>query len=264
MAFDPFQLDVRHASLDVVLTAAKHSDGPSVIRALNDPRVHLNLDRPPFPYTEDDWESWFKHVRDINETSRQEWQAMVAEDQDNERSRRRTRWIGSKAWSSTIRVRDVRSDAPLANDKTEVMIGSIDVHRSGFPGILDGQEQEAAVARNNSLAAGDPRIVWEIGFYLTAEYHGRGIMPAVVQTLRDKVLVDLMNVHTLVGTYFHGNDASRRVFEKCGFEFQAMLPGRILLPDSKARETGNRIGLGIMRWTRAGASKSGISDDQSI
>lgn len=144
------------------------------------------------------------------------------------------------------------------------MIGSVDVHRSGFPGVFDRQEQEAAVARNDSLAAGDPRIVWEVGFYLTAEYHGRGIMPAVLQTLRDKVLVPCMNVHTLVGTYFQGNDASRRVFEKCGFEFQAMLPGRILLPDSKARETGNSIGLGVMRWTRAGGSKGRISDNQSI
>ncbi|KIV89042.1 hypothetical protein PV10_08656 [Exophiala mesophila] len=267
MAFDPFQLHVPHASLDVVVTAAKHEDGPTVIRALNDPRVHLNLDQPPFPYTEADWESWFKHVKEINDRTREEWQAMATSDEKRDvETSRSTRWIGSKGWGSMIRVRVAKSDASVFgnnSDRTEVMIGTIDVRRSGFPGVVDRQEQAAAVAFNDSLPLGDPGIVWEVGYYLISEYHGRGIMPATLQTLRSKVLVPLMNVHILTGYYFEGNDASRRVFEKCGFQAQGMVPDALVLPDSKARASGNSIGMGIMRWTRAGDSQDEMDASQS-
>ncbi len=48
------------------------------------------------------------------------------------------------------------------------------------------------------------------------------------------------------------NDASRRVFEKCGFVFEKMVSDMIEMPESKIGEKVRKVGLGIMRWEGVG------------
>lgn len=144
---------------------------------------------------------------------------------------------------------------PLAPGSIQPFIGEITVRRSGFPEIADVESQRKATEANATLAAGDPSIVWEIGFYLIPEYHGKGIMPTVLASLIERVLIPYMNVHRLIGSYFEHNVASRRVFEKCGFQFLAFVPKAVTLPEVKFKASGfkdREIALGVMEWQRNG------------
>lgn len=284
MPLDPFHLAVSHPTVQLILTPSRHSDGLSIVPAMNDRRVYMNLDAPPYPYTQGDWDSWFSFVSGVNATAAREWDDMTTrehtqeqgqdkENQDRSQHREKEKkqekkWIGAKGWSSTIRAIvqspdsgfDMNSSEPpepqsslrdddTASGQTEIFIGSIDIRRCGLPQILDAEERKAAVARNNALQAGDPAIVWEVGFYLIPEYQGKGIMPVVLRTLRDRILVPYLNVHVMVGTYFDGNAASKRVFEKCGFSSEGMVEECIWVPESKV-PGGKMTGMGVMRWTR--------------
>lgn len=74
----------------------------------------------------------------------------------------------------------------------------------------------------------------------------------MLRTIINQILVPYMNIHTLIGTYFEYNTPSRRVFEKCGFEYVQLVPGAITLPPTKTDGViGRKVGLGVMRWQRA-------------
>ena len=63
----------------------------------------------------------------------------------------------------------------------------------------------------------------EIGYVLSKDYWGRGLMPeavrAVIRWLFDEVKLDFI----IVG-HFTRNDRSRRVIEKCGFRYIKTIP----------------------------------------
>ena len=63
----------------------------------------------------------------------------------------------------------------------------------------------------------------EIGYVLSKDYWGRGLMPeavrAVIDWLFDEVGLDFI----IVGHFTH-NDRSRRVIEKCGFTYVKTIP----------------------------------------
>lgn len=63
----------------------------------------------------------------------------------------------------------------------------------------------------------------EIGYVLSKDYWGRGLMPeavkAVIRWLFDDVKLDFI----IVGHFPH-NDRSRRVIEKCGFQYVKDIP----------------------------------------
>lgn len=76
-------------------------------------------------------------------------------------------------------------------------------------------------------------------------------MPTALRTLMTEILIPYMNVHTLFGTYFGHNAASKRVFEKCGFTFVTMVPDAITVNEAKIGGVkGRKVGLGVMRWER--------------
>ena len=58
----------------------------------------------------------------------------------------------------------------------------------------------------------------EFGFDLLPEYWGRGIMPEAVRAVTDYCFHALHYDFVSAG-YFHGNQRSRRVIEKCGFHY---------------------------------------------
>lgn len=66
----------------------------------------------------------------------------------------------------------------------------------------------------------------------------------------EKFFVPYMNAHHITGTFFDHNAASKRVFEKNGFEFVSMTPDAFEIAESKVGIKGKRVGLGMMKWER--------------
>ena len=58
----------------------------------------------------------------------------------------------------------------------------------------------------------------EIGYWIGVPYWGLGLIPEAVRELIRHGFEDL-NLHSLWCAYFEGNDKSRRVQEKCGFQY---------------------------------------------
>ena len=63
----------------------------------------------------------------------------------------------------------------------------------------------------------------EIGYVLSKDYWGRGLMPEAVRaTIR--WLFDDVGLDFVIVGHFTRNDRSRRVIEKCGFEYVKTIP----------------------------------------
>ncbi len=58
----------------------------------------------------------------------------------------------------------------------------------------------------------------EIGYVLSKDYWGRGLMPEAVQTVI-RYLFDTVNLDFILVGHFDWNSQSRRVIEKCGFSY---------------------------------------------
>jgi hypothetical protein len=81
---------------NIIITPSRYSDGDAVIELLSDPRVYMNLAGPPYPYGQEEWDSWFpileKASKDIKGMAR-----------SREVKKRRWPWkaMGDRsAWSS--------------------------------------------------------------------------------------------------------------------------------------------------------------------
>jgi L-amino acid N-acyltransferase YncA len=86
--------------------------------------------------------------------------------------------------------------------------------------------------------------------FLSPEEHGRGIMPVALRLLMEKYLIPSLNAHRVIGVFFDYNTASKRVFEKNGFEFMGVTPNAIELSEAKTGVKGKKVGLGTMIWER--------------
>lgn len=81
------------------------------------------------------------------------------------------------------------------------VIGSVGIHeKDNFPEEYKGKNQR------------------EIGYVLSKDYWGRGIMPEAVKKVIEYAFDD-MKLDLLWCGHFTINNRSRRVIEKCGFEF---------------------------------------------
>jgi RimJ/RimL family protein N-acetyltransferase len=58
----------------------------------------------------------------------------------------------------------------------------------------------------------------EIGYWIGAPYWGQGFIPEAVRELMRRAFTDL-GITALWCGYFDGNEKSKRVNEKCGFQF---------------------------------------------
>ena len=154
-----FTIPVPHPTLKLALTPHRESDGSAVVPAFNHPSIYMNLNNPPFPYTEKDWIDWFANIRKIYEENLASLPVIRSEQQSPELSDdwEKRKWIGR--WHSPIR--DISDDitAPGAGK----FIGDIGVARQTFMHIVDPEEQQKLKAENDSLSRGDPRIKWMIG-----------------------------------------------------------------------------------------------------
>lgn len=72
-----------------------------------------------------------------------------------------------------------------------------------------------------------------LGFVLSKDYWGLGLMPEAVKEVI-RYCFDDLKLDFLVGGFFSFNNQSKRVFEKCGFEYQMTITKEVL---SETRET---------------------------
>ncbi len=78
----------------------------------------------------------------------------------------------------------------------------------------------AAIDTDNNCA--------EVGYVINPQYRGRGIAPEALE----QVLTfgfDNLHLHRIHARYLVGNDASRKVMDKCGLQFEGIAAGAILL-----------------------------------
>lgn len=73
----------------------------------------------------------------------------------------------------------------------------------------------------------------ELGFVLNPDYRGRGLVPEALRAVM-RVGFEEFGVHRLEAKFIAGNDASRRVMEKCGMQFEGFLRDAMMIKDRPA------------------------------
>ncbi len=72
------------------------------------------------------------------------------------------------------------------------------------------------IGKNSNLKLPDTEA--EIGYWLGVPFWGQGLIPEAVRELI-RYSFDVLKLEKLWCAYFDGNDKSRRVQEKCGFQY---------------------------------------------
>lgn len=203
-------------------TSPRTEDIASIVRILNDPKVHKNLASPPVPYSETDASGFLSKLKPPSDAILKELEEASQEE---------------PAGLKIVGGCPVRILREVQEDGSDIFLGDIGTRRCPFPGVLDSEEQLCLANANADLPVGDEGIVWciaceyrtlshgcfaqrlhiiSLGF-LASSHYGRGIMPLALQTLIDKWMVPRMNAQAIRAEVFKGNRASARIFEKCGF-----------------------------------------------
>lgn len=117
-------------------------------------------------------------------------------------------------------------------DGTDVMLGDITFSRCPWmelagPTGVNWELKDQLQKENNSRVPGDPDILWTVGYYLSSDHHGKGIISDAVDTLLHEWAIPRMGVKKMIGTAFSGNEASVRVLEKSGFKFRETIKDHV-------------------------------------
>ncbi len=105
-------------------------------------------------------------------------------------------------------------------------------------GVLSGPETYAVVLKSTGRPAGSAGILFgekgnaplkeheaEIGYWIGVPYWGQGLIPEAVQALLGRCFKDLGCERVWCG-YYDGNTKSKRVQEKCGFQYHHTEEGK--------------------------------------
>lgn len=161
MAFAQFHPLERHPRTDepfirlpapqdrVIITPPRREDVPSIVAILNDYPIKKWLDGPPFPYLTEHAEDWVAQTKEQSDAVMHELRRANQEDP-----------YGPLVTVSGCPVGCLRG---VKADGTEIFLGVIEFTRCGYPDLLDRQEQERMVSKNESRKRGDPETVWCIG-----------------------------------------------------------------------------------------------------
>jgi len=109
---------------------------------------------------------------------------------------------------------------------------SVENSREIIRDVLSAPETYAVIDRSTGCAIGSvglmigstsniglPDTEAEIGYWIGVPYWGQGFIPEAVREILRYAFEDLHLAKVWCG-YFDGNDKSKRVQEKCGFEYQ--------------------------------------------
>lgn len=135
-----------HSSITLKIYRA--TDAPVLISMLNHPAVYMNLAGPPFPYLQKHHDSKIKEL----EVDTANALNFLRESKSSE---------GKAKWASTVPFTVIREVDADTSDET--VLGDLVLRRSNFLDVNDEKERESIKSRNDSLEAGNPDIVWEIG-----------------------------------------------------------------------------------------------------
>lgn len=103
--------------------------------------------------------------------------------------------------------REIIRDVLSAEETYAVTIKGSDT-AIGSIGLMIGEKSNLNISENEG----------EIGYWIAVPYWGRGYTPEAVRELMRHGFKDL-GLTTLWCGYFDGNEQSRRVGEKCGFQY---------------------------------------------
>ncbi len=108
---------------------------------------------------------------------------------------------------------------------------SVENSREIIRGVLSEPETYAVVLKETGKPVGSVGIMFgdkgsapmkeheaEIGYWIGVPYWGRGLIPEAVRALQRRCFEELGCIGIWCG-YYDGNEKSKRVQEKCGFEY---------------------------------------------
>ncbi|KAK0505772.1 hypothetical protein EDD18DRAFT_5226 [Armillaria luteobubalina] len=200
------------AHSNIILTPPRLTDASALMEVLNDDSVCRWLSEPPYPYLQEHADYWLSHVKSLSDK--------MLEELDSARD------------EASLRIVDdcpVRYIREVKEDGTDVFIGDVAIIRCTMMDLTTSSEigregMDRLLAENISRPAGDPKIVWTIGNYLSSSHHGRGIMTDIYATLLESWAIPRMGVRRMIGIAYEGNQGSVRVFEKNGFVMRKTIP----------------------------------------
>ena len=124
------------------------------------------------------------------------------------------------------------SDEAVAPGMGWKLVDSLETAEKIFPNYMSSKESFALVLKETGEVIGDISVQarhWELypldqtlrgrefGFGIRSTYWGRGLMPEAVSVV-SAYCFDVLNYDFITCGHFQGNDQSRRVIEKCGFD----------------------------------------------
>lgn len=132
-------------------------------------------------------------------------------------------WLHHKSISESKKILEMF----ITNDKTFAIVYKENNKVIGSIGIEEYEMEDKLSEFNNYRGR-------EIGFVLSKDYWGRGLIPETVKAVID-YLFNKLDLDFLLCGHFNYNTQSKRVQEKCGF-----VPYRTLLMDTrlKTKEQG--------------------------
>lgn len=109
---------------------------------------------------------------------------------------------------------------------------SVENSREIIRDVLSAPETYAVIDRETGCAIGSiglmiggasniglPETEGEIGYWIGVPYWGQGLIPEAVREML-RYAFEVLQLEKVWCGYFDGNEKSRRVQEKCGFEYQ--------------------------------------------
>ncbi|GLB43354.1 putative acetyltransferase (GNAT) domain containing protein [Lyophyllum shimeji] len=184
----------------IIITPPRESDVDAVVCALNAPEIYHWMSGPPYPYLREHGGAWL--TEQLTETD-----AILEDLQKGDVEPLLKTSLGCP-------LRMIRE---LHEDGTDTYLGWMGIYRSERQEILDVNEREEVLAQDALRKAGDPRIVWDLAYYIVPARHGQGIMSAALSAVIDQWAIPRLNAHIIQASTLDGNVPSIRVLEKVGF-----------------------------------------------
>lgn len=230
---EPF-LRLRHHK-SIILTPARWDDAKQLLEYMNDPRLCVWLNSPPFPYLPEHAESWLGR--------------MIGPSRDILQELEEAKEVAELKTVEDCPVHIIRE---VMDDGTQKLIGNAHMFRykngelvlSDGSWTVDWAGKAKREEENGSRKAGDPEIIWSFGDWLAPSHHNQGIMTDAVETLLHDWGVPRMGVRHMIAAAFEGNMASVKTFTKNGFDM-------VYTSKNHFEVKGKMQGLHVLEWKAA-------------